>query len=268
MPASEWTCRLNREVSPGMLTVLASVAGAAGLAERTTAQQQFATVNNTSAFLAPVLANGQEVIGTASIEAHRGEIWVADWKVTNPAGDPVMIGQPTFLTTSRATRHTAAERVLLSVLFTDLVDSTAQARRVGDARWRDLLQEHHALIRRQLVLHRGHEVKTMGDGFLATFESPTRAALCALAIRNAVDRLDLEIRAGIHTGECEVTGGDLSGLAVNVAARVESAAQPGEILVSRTVRELADGSGLVFSDRGVHALKGLEGEWHLYALDG
>lgn len=268
VPASEWFARLTREVSPGILAALASACGAITYAAQTSPEKRFATVNTTLAFLAPVLADGRRLVATTGIRDHRERVWVGEFKVSDDAGRTVMLGQPTFLATSPAARATATDRVLLSVLFTDLVDSTAQARRLGDARWNELLEEHHALVRRQLQLHRGHEVKTMGDGFLATFDSPTRAARCALAIRESVRRLELEVRAGIHTGECEVSGADVAGLAVNVAARVQSAAEPGEILVSRTVHDLVAGSGLAFSDRGERALKGLDGAWQLYRLDG
>jgi class 3 adenylate cyclase len=124
------------------------------------------------------------------------------------------------------------------------------------------------LARRQLEIHGGREVKTTGDGFLATFESPTRAMQCARAIRDGVRRLGLELRAGIHVGECEVGGGDVAGLAVHVASRVQSAAEPGEILVSSTVRDLTAGSGFRLIDRGAHELKGLEGKWMLFAVEG
>lgn len=267
MPSSEWFCRMNREVSPGILAILASAAGSVALAELSSAEIRLATMNATAAFLAPVVADGRRVAGTMPIPFRRGDIFVGNWEVVDSAGEIVMVGQPTFLATPRRRRTTTAERVLLSVLFTDLVESTAQARELGDAQWRDLLQEHHALVRRQLQLHHGHEVKTTGDGFLATFDSPTRAAQCSLAIREAVARLGLEIRAGVHIGECEVVGADVSGLAVNVASRVQSTAEPGEILVSRTVRDLVSGSGLEFADRGARQLKGLDGDWELFALE-
>jgi class 3 adenylate cyclase len=155
----------------------------------------------------------------------------------------------------------------LTVLFTDLVGSTQRAEQLGDSRWGGLLDEHNAVIRRQLELHKGREVKMTGDGFLATFDSPTRAVQCARAIQDAVERLGLEIRAGIHTGECEAVGGDVAGIAVHVASRVQSAAQPGEILVSSTVRDLIAGSGLRLDDRGIHELKGLDGKWTLFAVE-
>ena len=148
-----------------------------------------------------------------------------------------------------------------------MVGSTERAREVGDKRWREMLDEHHALVRRQIASHTGREVKTTGDGFLVTFDSPSRAVECARAIRTGVARLGLEIRAGIHTGECELVGSDVAGLAVHVASRVQSAAEPGEILVSSTVRDLVAGSDLKLLERGVFELKGLSGEWPLLAVD-
>jgi class 3 adenylate cyclase len=156
--------------------------------------------------------------------------------------------------------------VLLTVLFTDLVGSTERAGREGDAKWRDVLEDHHTIVRRQIEVHTGREVKTTGDGFLATFESPSRAVECARAIKTGLAKLGLEIRAGVHTGECELIGSDVAGLAVHVASRVQSTADPGEILVSNTVRDLAAGSGLDFIDRGAHELKGVSGSWQLYAV--
>ena len=160
-----------------------------------------------------------------------------------------------------------AERVLATVLFTDIVGSTARAAELGDARWRELLEAHHALIRRQLVRFRGKELDTAGDGFFASFDGPARAIRCACAITEAVRELDLEVRAGLHTGECEVLDGKVGGIAVHIGARVASEAEPGEVLVSGTVRDLVAGSGLEFRERGVAELKGVPGEWRLYAVE-
>ena len=168
-----------------------------------------------------------------------------------------------FLVGSR--RAYEPERALATVLFTDVVGSTERAARLGDRRWRDLLERHDATVRRQLGIHRGREVKTMGDGFLATFDGPARAIRCAGAIRDALGELDIEVRAGIHTGEVELIGDDVGGMAVNIGARIGALAGPSEILVSSTVRELVVGSGLEFDERGAHALKGAPGEWRLFA---
>jgi class 3 adenylate cyclase len=158
------------------------------------------------------------------------------------------------------------ERVLATILFTDLVDATARASELGDRRWRELVEQHHRLIRTQLGYFRGREMDTAGDGFFATFDGPARAIRCACAIRDGVRELGLEIRAGLHTGECELMDDKVGGIAVHIGARVASAAQPGEVLVSRTVRDLVAGSGIGLDDRGEQMLKGVAGGWQLYAV--
>ena len=159
------------------------------------------------------------------------------------------------------------DRVLTTVVFTDIVDSTAHAAALGDHRWRELLDSHDALIRDQLAHFRGVEVKTTGDGFLAAFDGPARAVRCCQAIVDAVAALGIEVRAGLHTGECERRGDDLSGLAVHIAARVGALAGPSEILTTSTVRDLVVGSDLSFGDRGSHTLKGVPGTWTLLAVE-
>jgi class 3 adenylate cyclase len=170
-----------------------------------------------------------------------------------------------FLVGSRGASE--AERSLATVLFTDIVGSTEKAAELGDRRWRELLERHDAAVRRQLKLHRGREVKTMGDGFLATFDGPARAIRCACALQEEIGGLGLEVRAGIHTGEVELIGDDVGGMAVNIGARIGALAGAGEVLVSSTVRELVVGSGLDFADRGIRPLKGAPGEWRLFAVD-
>jgi class 3 adenylate cyclase len=170
-----------------------------------------------------------------------------------------------FLVGSRRTRE--PERALATVLFTDIVGSTEMAARLGDRRWRDMIERHDSIVRRTLALHRGREVKTMGDGFLATFDGPARAIRCACDIRDRLAEIGIEVRAGIHTGEVELVGHDVGGMSVNIGARVGALAGAGEVLVSSTVRELVVGSGLGFSERGAHRLKGAPGEWRLFAVD-
>jgi pimeloyl-ACP methyl ester carboxylesterase len=160
------------------------------------------------------------------------------------------------------------ERVLTTVLFTDIVGSTEQALELGDRRWRDLLHLHHERIRAELERFRGREVDTAGDGFLASFDGPARAIRCGTAAVVSVRGLGLDIRAGVHTGECEVLDDKLSGLAVHIGARVAGQARAGEVLVSSTVKDLVAGSGLDFEDRGLATLKGVEGEWRLFAVRG
>ena len=169
-----------------------------------------------------------------------------------------------FLTGHQA--EVADDRVLATVLFTDIVDSTRRAAGMGDREWYALLDAHDAIVRVQLARYRGREVNTSGDGFLAMFDGPQRAIRCAMAIRDAVRSLGIEVRAGLHTGECEVRGDDIGGIAVHIGARVSALAGPNDVLVSSTLRDLVIGSGLEFEDRGVHELKGVPGEWHLFAV--
>jgi class 3 adenylate cyclase/pimeloyl-ACP methyl ester carboxylesterase len=170
-----------------------------------------------------------------------------------------------FLTGRRRARE--VDRVLATVMFTDIVGSTAHASRLGDGGWRTLLAEHNRLIRSELERWRGTEVKTMGDGFFATFDGPARAVHCAASVAEAVESLGLRLRTGLHTGECELVGDDITGIAVHIGERVMERAQPGEVLASSTVKDLVVGSGLEFVDRGAHALPGVPDEWHLYALE-
>jgi class 3 adenylate cyclase len=159
------------------------------------------------------------------------------------------------------------ERVLATVLFTDIVESTAKAAELGDRGWRELLAAHHGRIRRELGRFRGREIDTAGDGFLATFDGPARAIRCAGAVTESVRELGIEVRAGLHTGECELVDGKVGGIAVHIGARVAAQARPGEVLVSGTVKDLVAGSGIQFADRGSAELKGVPGEWRLYAVE-
>jgi len=158
------------------------------------------------------------------------------------------------------------DTVLATVLFTDIVASTERAAELGDRAWRDLLQEHHVAVRREIARFRGQELDAAGDGFFAIFDGPARAIRAAQAIVAEVRELDLEVRAGVHTGECELQDGKVAGIAVNIGARVAGAAGPDEVLVSGTVKDLVAGSGIGFADRGTHELKGVPGEWRLYAV--
>lgn len=158
------------------------------------------------------------------------------------------------------------DTVLATILFTDIVGSTAKLAELGNVRWRELVERHHALVRLQLSRFRGREIDTAGDGFFAAFDGPIRAIRCAQTIREAIRELGIELRAGLHTGECEVVGDKIAGIAVNIGARVASQAAPGEILVSSTIKDLVAGSGLQFEERGPTELKGVPGQWQLYAV--
>jgi pimeloyl-ACP methyl ester carboxylesterase len=183
--------------------------------------------------------------------------WVGDT-------DAILDEVEEFVTGTR--RDQEPDRILATVMFTDIVGSTERAVALGDRRWRELLDRHHAIVREQLGRFRGREIDTAGDGFLATFDGPARGVRCAGAIVREIRRLGLEIRAGLHTGECEILGDKLSGVAIHTGARVASLAGAGEVLVSSTVKDLVAGSGIAFEDRGVQHLKGLPDAWHLYAV--
>ncbi len=159
-----------------------------------------------------------------------------------------------------------SDRVLATVLFTDIVGSTERAIELGDSRWRELLETHHALVRRQLVRFRGREIDTAGDGFFASFDGPARAIRCACSIAEGVRELGLDVRAGLHAGECELVDGKVGGIAVHIGARVAANAKAGEVVVSGTVKDLVAGSGIPFEDRGHVVLKGIPGEWRLFSV--
>jgi class 3 adenylate cyclase len=160
----------------------------------------------------------------------------------------------------------APDRILSTIMFTDIVDSTTKAALVGDTEWRSLLEQHNGIVRNRLEHFRGREIKQTGDGFLASFDSPARAIRCAAEICQGMPEIGLQVRAGVHSGECEVIGDDLGGIAVHIGARVGAAAGPGEVLVSRTVKDAVTGSKIVFEDRGAHDLKGVPGRWDLFAV--
>jgi class 3 adenylate cyclase len=171
-----------------------------------------------------------------------------------------------FLTGARRAPH--PERVLATVMFSDIVGSTQRAAELGDRRWRDVLSSVEGTVKRELSVYRGRAIKSMGDGFLATFDGPARGVRCAQSIAEAVRSLGIEVRAGLHTGECELVGDDVAGMAVNIGARVAALAGAGEVLVSGTVKDLVVGSGIEFAERGEHRLKGVPGEWRLFSALG
>jgi class 3 adenylate cyclase len=224
-------------------------------------------VEHSITLLRPVRPDGRQLLSQGVVIHNAGGFVVSTVEVTDEDGNRIALGYQTgVLRQRRQHRTTASERVLATVLFTDIVGSTSHAEHLGDSRWRQLLDEHHAAVRRELRVFKGREVKTTGDGFLATFDSPGRAVQAARGIRDSVRRLGLEIRAGLHTGECEISGADVAGIAVHIAARVQALADDGEIIVTSTVRDLVAGSGLRFSDRDTHPLKGIDGDWHLFSL--
>ena len=158
------------------------------------------------------------------------------------------------------------DRTLATVMFTDIVGSTERAAQLGDRQWRELLNNYYGTVRKELVTFRGREVDSAGDGLFATFDGPARAIRCACSVREKLRPFGLQVRTGLHTGECELIGDKVGGIAVHIGARVSSAANPDEVLVSSTVKDLVAGSGIQFADRGTHSLKGAPGEWRLFVV--
>jgi class 3 adenylate cyclase len=213
--------------------------------------------------LVPVAAGryrAEHISGSKYIEMPGTDHMVTDTETQDVIADEI----EEFITGTR--RHLEPDRVLATVMFTDIVGSTERAAEVGDARWRELLANYYSVLRKELTTFRGREVNTAGDGLLATFDGPNRAIRCACSVRERLRPLGLEVRTGLHTGECELIGDDVGGIAVHIAARVAAAAEAQEVLVSSTVRDLVAGSGLKFADRGMHGLKGVPGEWRLFLV--
>jgi uncharacterized protein (TIGR00369 family) len=270
LPSSEWLCRYSRSVAFGSITSLANRAGwYAGLTIPRRGQS-FVGIDQTTRLYRPVPADGRPLRAEARAELRDGRFVVVDVRVRDADGQLVSSAHSLGVVVDNAKRQRRslpeAKRILATLLFTDVVGSTEHAERLGDARWRALLDEHYATIRTELGRHDGLEVQTTGDGFLIRFDAPIRALECARAILASVQRLGITIRAGVHTGECDLQSGNISGMAVHIAARIQAHASPGEILVSSIVKDLGVGSGMRFEERGLHTLKGVPGEWKLYAL--
>ncbi len=268
VPASEWFCMQSRDVSAGIVASISNLAG--WLVGSTYDSGNRAGMDKLVRFHAPVRADGRPIQVVARV-VHSDDIMVTDVVAHDASGRLIASSTGSAIALDDARRLSAREkearRVLATLLFTDIVGSTHHAERLGDERWRAVLSEHHALVRREIARCEGTEVKTIGDGFFARFESPARGVACARAVRDGVRRLGVEIRAGVHTGECEVHDRDLSGIAVHLAARIQAVAAPGEILVSGTVKDLTVGSNLCYTDRGEHDLKGVADRWRLFRVD-
>jgi uncharacterized protein (TIGR00369 family) len=270
LPASPWFCSRYSDVTPGTIATLMHMALSAAPLALSTGNEYIGVVGQSLTFLRSVPPDGRELLARYRL-IHRGsELLVSSVEVLDADGNRAAMGSQTSVLRERrrpgASHAPGRERILATVLFTDLVGSTRRAQELGDERWRELLVEHDDTVRHQLKTFGGREIKSIGDGFLAAFESPARAVHCARAIRDALRQLGLEIRAGIHTGECERVGSDLAGIAVHAASRIEGAAAPGEILVSSTVHDLVAGSGITFADRGLHELKDIEGSRQLFSV--
>ncbi|MEA2427321.1 MAG: hypothetical protein QOF37_949 [Thermoleophilaceae bacterium] len=257
-----WARFERSTVSPSMARALVDMAGKTDVAEILPSIQAPTLVMHRRDDSMIPLRLGREVAGLipgarfVELEGQDQLSFAGDWRA-------IVDEMEEFLTGHRT--EPEPDRALMTVLFTDVVDSTRRAAELGDSAWRELLARHDRLVRRELVRERGRAVKSTGDGFLATFDGPARAIRCARAIAAGAPEIGLELRAGVHTGEVELVGDDIAGMAVHIAARVMAKAGPGEVLVSSTVKDLVVGSGLEFSDRGAHELKGVPGEWRLLA---
>jgi class 3 adenylate cyclase len=268
MPASEWLCGLGHDLEPGAVETAVNMAGSLAAVTLGGVGKRLAVLDQTTHYLRPVSADGRQLSVRGRVTYRQGEVLVAESVGVDADGEIFAIQRTAGMTMDTRQRRTnQPERILTTLLFTDIVDSTGHAERMGDARWKSALDDHHALVRQQLGAHQGREVKTTGDGFLARFDSPAQAVHCANAVRSEMRRFGLEIRSGIHTGECEVQGTDLAGIALHTAARIMGLAGPGEILTSQTVRDLAAGSALDFEDRGPQTLRGIQGQVSVFAVN-
>jgi uncharacterized protein (TIGR00369 family) len=270
MPASEWLCRFSRDVAPGAIASLSDFTSRAAGLLLVQPGQSFAGLAQSTIFYRAVPADGRLLRAEARGVIRDRGLAVAGIEVYDADGHLAASSQGLAQIINASKRQkpavSEAKRVLATLLFSDIVGSTEHARRLGDGGWRALLARHHEAVRAAIVLCEGTEVDTAGDGFFVRFDSPARALECARAARGAVKRLGLDIRIGIHTGECELQGRRLTGMAVHVAARIQGLAGAGEILVSSTVKDLVIGSSASFEDRGQHSLKGTPGEWRLFTL--
>jgi len=269
IPATEWLCDPMRTISNSAISTL--VCGIIGTASGSTNPAPGVGLGVLSfeiTFFRPVLPDGRDLVVRATVVHRDDELILGSGQAYDGDGNQIASASQTGFPREVRTPETRGrgERVLATVLFTDIVGSTEHAERLGDEKWTGLLEEHHRLVRNELAIFKGREIKTTGDGFLALFDSPTRAVQCARAVRDEIRRLGVEIKAGLHSGDVEVMGRDVGGIAVHTAARIASLAGPGEVLVSRTVSDLVAGSGIEFEDRGSHTLKGVPGEWRLFAV--
>ena len=270
IPASEWFCRDSRVV---WVSVIAMLADAAGWIAGLTAVRAGGTrvgLDTHMRFYRSVRADGRPITAEARHVGGSDELFVAAVTTRDADGQVVATSSasaaPLDNTRRRRPRRRAAERLLCTILFTDIVNSTAHAEAMGDAAWRALLERHNEAARREIALCDGREVKCTGDGLLVRFSSPARALDCAIRMRRSLATLGIQIRAGLHTGECEVEPDEIVGLAVHLAARIQEAAAPSEVLVSSTVKDLARGGAHRFESRGEHLLKGMEEPWRLWAV--
>jgi class 3 adenylate cyclase len=270
LPATEWLCRFSRHIAHGAIASLGDLGSRAAGLMLTQPGQSFAGLAQSTCFFRAIPADGRILRAEARSRMHARGLATAEVEVYDADGQLAAStqGLAQLIDSSKRQKTTVSEvkRILATLLFTDIVGSTEHAKRLGDGGWRSLLSRHHDAVRAAIVRCEGTEVDTAGDGFFVRFESPARALECARTAREAVKRLGLDIRVGIHTGECELQGRRLTGMAVHVAARIQGLAGAGDILVSSTVKDIVVGSNARFEDRGQHSLKGMPGEWRLFSL--
>jgi uncharacterized domain 1 len=270
MPATEWLCRFSRSVASGAIASLANSASMTFGWLLVQPGQSFAGLAHSTSFFRAVPADGRLLRAVAKGTIRGRGLAIVDIDVYDADGQLAASAQGLAQLIDSSKRQKApvseSKRILATLLFTDIVGSTEHARRLGDGGWRAALSQHHSAVRAEIARCEGTEVDTAGDGFFVRFDSPARALDCAWAAREAVKRLGIDIRVGIHTGECELQGRALTGMAVHVAARIQGLAGPGDIMVSSTVKDIVVGSAARFEDRGPHSLKGMPGEWRLFSL--
>jgi class 3 adenylate cyclase len=270
MPASEWFCGLGSEVSHQIIGALADMSAWGASMSLLKPGQSNVPLGTVTHFLRPVRADGRRLRAESVASEQAANTFLVETKIHDADGQLVALasGSLARIDDSRRSRpqRKQSRRVLATLLFTDIVDSTGHAQRLGDAAWRALLEQHRLLVRREVSRCNGTEVDTAGDGFFVRFDSPAHAIEAARAARLASASLGIQIRAGIHTGECELEGNRLTGMAVHLAARIQAEAQPGEILLSSTVKDLAGGSAVRFADRGEKSLKGVPEPARLFTV--
>jgi class 3 adenylate cyclase len=270
IPASEWFCLLRNEVSHSTLATIGNISWWMAALSLHRPRQTIVGLDGVIRFLRSVKTDGRRLRAeTVAIEP-APNLFILDTKIYDADGHLIVLasGSATRLDTTQRIQRQRKEsrRVLSTLFFTDIVDSTGHARRLGDAGWRNLKEQHNLAIRRELSRYNGIEVDTAGDGFFARFDSPAQAIEAARAARLAVAPLGIQIRAGIHTGECELEGSRLTGVAVHIAARIQALAESGEILVSSTVKDLTSGTAIRFMDKGEQNLKGISEPWRVFAV--
>ena len=269
MPTNDWLCWESRDrIAPAAVAMLAYRALVTCAYSEVRTGERLAVLSVTLSLLADAANDGSALVAEGRVTDREGDFVFTKAAITDAHGRRVAVGHYVLaLLHPRPRAVQAPATVITTVLFTDLVASTATASTLGDERWSEVLARHHTLVRQHLEQFDGREVKTTGDGFLATFDDPVRAVECAQRLRTSVRGMGLDLKVGLHTGRCEVSGGDVAGIAVHVAARVLEAAESGEVLVSGTIRDVLLGSEFKFEDRGRHRLKGIDGEWTLFAVN-